>query len=134
MFCIDASVIISAKREIEPESARSKNFLDNIERGRHNVFFPEIIITEVAFGLFRATKDVDFTKTFITAMRKVPNFIFMPVDSRLTGTATEIICETGLRSADAMYVALAHEYHLTLVTLDREQLKKGGTIVPARLP
>lgn len=134
MFCIDASVIISAARGTEADSNRSIEFLNTIRQERQRVFLPEIAITEVASGLFRATKDAPFSKTFTDTLRAVPNFIYISVDRRLTDSAVSIICKTGLRSADALYVALAYEYNLTLVTLDREQLRKGKTIVPTRLP
>jgi len=134
MFCIDASVIISAARGGEVGSARSIAFLDTIRRERQRVFLPEIAITEVVSGLFRATKDAPFSKTFADTLRSVPNFICISVDRRLADRAVAVICKTGLRSADALYVALAHEYHLTLVTLDREQLSKGKMIVLTQLP
>lgn len=134
MFCIDASVIISAARDTEADSNRSVAFLNTIRQERQRVFLPEIAITEVASGLFRATKDAAFSKTFANTFRAVPNVICVSVDRRLTDSAIDIICKTGLRSADALYVALAYEYHLTLITLDREQLRKGKTIVSARLP
>lgn len=134
MFCIDASVIISAARGGEIDSNRSIAFLDTIHQERQRVFLPEIAITEIASGLFRATKDASFSKTFGGTLRAVPNFIWISVDQRLADRAVDIICKTGLRSADALYVALAYEYHLTLVTLDREQLRKGKIIVSTQLP
>mgnify|MGYP001585094757 CR=1 FL=1 len=134
MFCIDASVIISAARRGETDSDQSILFLDTIRKERQRVLLPEIAITEVTSGLFRATKDAPFSKMFADALRAVPNVICIAVDRRLTDSAVQIICRTGLRSADALYVALALAYHLTLVTLDREQLTKGKMIVPTRLP
>ncbi len=44
MFCIDASVIISAARGTEADSDRSIAFLDTIRKERQRVFLPEIAI------------------------------------------------------------------------------------------
>lgn len=128
MFCIDASVIISAAHGGEPYSERSKAFLDKVRSKRLKVFLPEIAIPEIASGLFRATKRADFSLEFISSLRLVPNFSFVPLDSRLANLAAEVAVKTYLRSADAIYVALALDYGLRLISLDREQISKGGKV------
>lgn len=134
MFCIDASVIISAARGGEPHSDRSKAFLDDVRRDQLKAFLPEIAIVEVASGLFRATKDAAFSTAFVQSLRAIPNFSFVVMDSRLTDRAVEVIGQTGLRSADALYVALAFDYGLTLITLDREQRTKSRSLISVREP
>ena len=129
MFCIDASVIISGARGGEPYSNRSREFLNGVREEQQRVFLPEIAVPEVASGLMRGTKDAIFTKSFIESLRALPNFVFVAIDSRLADRAAHIAISTELRSADAIYVALAAEYNLTLVSLDRDQLKKGKHIV-----
>ncbi len=134
MFCIDASVIISAARGGEHFSDRSKAFLDMIRRDRLKAFLPEIAIAEVASGLFRATHNASFSTAFAQSLRTIPNFSFVAMDSHLTDRAVEVIGHTGLRSADALYVALAFDYGLTLITLDREQMRKSRDIVSVKEP
>ncbi len=134
MFCVDASVIISAARGGEPFSDQSKEFLDAMRRDRLKAFLPEIAIAEVASGLLRATKNAPFSAAFAQSLRMIPNFSFVAIDSRLTDRAVEIIGRTGLRSADAFYVALAFDYGLTLITLDREQRTKSRDLISAREP
>lgn len=134
MLCIDASVIISAARGGEPSSDRSRTFLDTMRRDRLKAFLPEILITEVTSGLFRATKNAPFSVAFARSLRTIPNFSFVTMDSRLTDRAVEIIGQTGLRSADALYAALAFDYGLTLITLDREQLTKSRALISTKEP
>ena len=95
---------------------------------------PEIVISEVAAGLFRATKRADFAYGFARDLRSLPNFSFVAVDARLADLSAEIAVRTGLRSADAIYVALAYDYHLTLITLDREQLIKSRSLISVKEP
>lgn len=134
MFCIDASVIISAALERERYSERSKAFLDRVRREQFKVFLPEITISEVASGLMRATGQAQFVLEFVHSLRNIPNFTFVPVDSRIIDLAVEMIVKTGLRGADAIYVALAFEYHLTLITLDHDHLLKAGKVIQVQLP
>ena len=134
MFCIDASVIISAARESETDSEKSRAFLHRVQENGEKVFLPEIVISEVAAGLFRASKRADFSYGFARDLRGIPNFSFVAVDARLADLAAEIAVRTSLRSADAIYAALAYDYHLTLVTLDKDQLARARGIITARQP
>jgi predicted nucleic acid-binding protein len=61
MFCIDASVIISAASPKEPYFSQSKDFLAQIREKDLKVFLPEIIIPEITSGLFRAIGDSKIT-------------------------------------------------------------------------
>ncbi|MBI3335622.1 MAG: PIN domain-containing protein [Candidatus Portnoybacteria bacterium] len=105
-----------------------------IEEREERVFLPEIVIPEVASGLFRATKDGDFVSRYLRSLRSVPNFSFVAIDSHLADLAVWLITKTGLRGADAMYAALAFYYELILITLDKEQLEKAKKIIEVRLP
>ena len=134
MYCIDASVILSAIRPKELFSDKSQAFLNSLKKDELKVFCPEIIIPEIASGLFRATKNAQASYDFSLAMRDLPNFSFVAVDARLADLAVWIIAETGLRGADAIYVALAYDYQLELITLDKEQLQKGKKIIKTRMP
>jgi len=134
MFCLDASVILSAARGSEIHSERSRTLLEFIRKEEAKVFLPEIIIPEIASGLMRATKSAVFSDKFVTALRAIPNFTFVPVDSLISNLAVRVIRETALRSADAIYVALSWDYGLTLVTLDKEQFNKGKKLITVREP
>ncbi len=134
MFCIDASVIVSAANPKEPYFSQSKDFLAQIREKDLKVFLPEIIIPEITSGLFRAIGDSKIAYELALFFRNVPNFSFVTVDSRLANLASWVICKTNLKSADAIYVALAFDYNLELITLDKEQLEKSKKLVKVRRP
>lgn len=134
MFCVDASVMVSAARGGERHSAASAHFLSRVKAENLKVFLPELAVPEIASGLMRATKNAPFVRAFTGGVRNVPNFSFVALDSNLSNLAVTVIAETGLRGADAVYVALALDYGLTLITLDNEQLKKGQKLVAVRTP
>lgn len=134
MFCIDASVIICAASPKEPYFSKCKDFLTQIRERDVKVFLPEIIIPEITSGLFRATGDSIVAYELALSFRNVPNFSFVTVDRKLADLASWVICKTGLRGADAIYVALASDYNLELITLDKEQLEKSKKLVKVRKP
>lgn len=134
MFCVDASVFVSAARQQEVHSEKSERFFKKVVDEKSQIFLPEIVISEVASALMRATHDKESTNAFISALRNVPNFVFTPVDRNLADRSVEIILKTELRGADALYVALAVSYGIPLITLDKEQLSKGKKIAEVREP
>lgn len=134
MYCVDASVVVSAARGGEPDSERSRTFWHRIAAERTPAFLPELAIAEIGWGLFHTTKRTDFVREFVYSLRAVPNLVFIPVDNRLVNRALEVIIATNLKSADAIYTALAIEYGLTLVTIDRVQLIRSKKVVPVTLP
>lgn len=134
MYCLDASVIVSSQLEKEPLYRRSKTLLNLIKNKKIKVFLPEIAIPEISSGIFRGTSNKNFTLEFVNHLRNLPNFLFIPIDAKLSNLASVIITETGLRANDAIYIALAYEYNLELITLDKDQLEKGKNFVKIRFP
>jgi predicted nucleic acid-binding protein len=134
MFCIDASVIVSAANPKEPYFFQSRKFLLQLQKENSKVFLPEIIIPEITSGFLKAISDPETVYKLALSFRNVPNFSFIPVDKRIADLASWIICKTGLKGTDAIYVALALDYNLELITLDKDQLEKSKGIIKARKP
>lgn len=134
MYCLDASIIVNAQRPEEPYFSKSKAFLDLIKQKNLKAFLPEIAIPEITSALIRATKNPKTTYKFAMSLRQLSNFSFVPIDSHLANLAAWIISKTNLKSGDAIYVALAFDYNLELITLDKEQLGKGKKLVKVRRP
>lgn len=134
MYCIDASVIVNSQLEREPHHNQSKAFLIMVEEKNLRVFLPEIVIPEITSGILRATMDEDFAFQFVNNLRSISNFLFVPVDSKLANLASWIICKTGLKGADAIYIALAFNYNLELISLDNDQLEKGKKLIRVQRP
>lgn len=94
---------------------------------------PEHGLTEVASGIFRATKNSEKVYDAIQLMHR-SNISFVPIHTALINLAVDVIIKTGLKASDALYVALAKDYQLVLVTLDYELLEKGAKVVQTRKP
>lgn len=134
MYCIDASVIISAQLPHERHHTKSRDFLEQLAVKEMRIFLPEILIPEITSGLFRVTGKINFVSEYTASLRAIPNFSFVPIDSHLSNLASWIILKTGLKGADSLYTAVAFYFGLTLITLDRIQLRKSNIIVNARTP
>ena len=57
-----------------------------------------------------------------------------PISLPLAQRAAEIAADYRLRGCDAVYVAPAEQLGDELVTLDQEQLQRGGAVVTTRPP
>lgn len=134
MYCVDASVIISAQLPHERHYTRSRDFLEQLAIKEMRIFLPEILIPEITSGLFRVTGNRDFVSDYTASLRAIPNFSFIPIDSHLADLASWIILKTGLKGADSLYTAVAFYFGLTLITLDRAQLQKSNVIVNVKTP
>jgi len=134
MFCIDASVIISAANIKEPYFSQSKDFLTRIREKDLKVFLPEIIIPEITSGFLRAIDDSKVAYELALSFRDISNFFLVAIDSKLANLASWVVCKTNLKGADAIYIALAFDYNLELITLDKEQLEKGKKLIKVRRP
>jgi predicted nucleic acid-binding protein len=134
MYCLDASVIVNSQRPKEPYFSKSKAFLDLLKNKNLKAFLPEIAIPEITSAIFRATKNPRIAYEFTMALREVPNFSFVPIDNHLANLAAWIISKTGLKGSDSIYVALAFDYNLELITLDKEQLEKSKKFIRVKRP
>lgn len=132
--CLDASVLVSAAHGAEPFSFDSKRLLQRIQKEKVKVFLPELAVPEIVSAVMRGTRNKTLAEELAASLRLVPNFSFVSLDRTLADAAVRVITATGLKSADAVYVALALLYHVPLVTLDKEQLEKGRKLVPVQKP
>ena len=66
-------------------------------------------------------------------MNCVVNHI-MPIDRQLGQLAAQLAARLQLCGADAVYVALARQLGLPLVTWDNEQRTRAATIIPVQTP
>jgi predicted nucleic acid-binding protein len=58
----------------------------------------------------------------------------VPIDTVLIQAAVEVATDLQLRAGDAIYVALAHQLNIPLVSWDREQLQRAESLVSTYTP
>ncbi len=134
LLTIDSSVFVSAARATETGHQESRVFLDWARRARPRVFLPTLVLVETAAALSRTGSDADTARQYSLAVSQLPNTVLVALDEGLARQAAMLGAKHKLRGADAVYVTTASLFAAELVTLDREQLKRGARIVRTLTP
>jgi len=134
MYCIDASVIANSIIKEEEHHEYSVKLLLKIKNENIPVVVPEILIPEVASALSRGTQNSRLSLEFVMGLRKIPNFIFVPIDAEISDLAARFSAEGQLRASDAIYVSVASIFNVKLITLDVKQKEKANEFIKALTP
>ena len=70
----------------------------------------------------------------MTLLRALPHLSFVPLDDDLADEAAAIAADYALRGMDAIYVAVAHRFGCTLVSLDREVRQRAAPLITVQTP
>jgi predicted nucleic acid-binding protein len=93
MYCIDASVITNSIIEKEEHHEYSKKLMLKIKNENIPVVLPELVIPEVASALSIGTKNSELSLQFVNELRRIPNFIFIPIDAEISNLAAKLAAE-----------------------------------------
>lgn len=133
-YTLDASVVVSAVRNEEPGHAESRQLMDRLRESATPVIVPTLLLPEAAAALRRVTGDAALAERFVAALQRLPNVVWVAVDSVLARQAAELAGEHALRGSDAVYAAVARRFGSTLVTLDQQQLERSAGAIETRGP
>jgi len=98
------------------------------------VVVPALLLPEVAAALTRGDSDLELASRSVAWLRSAAFVTIAPLDEALAARAAEIAATCRLRVSDAVYVALAERLDQPLVTLDRQQLERGASVVVTQEP
>lgn len=97
-----------------------------------------LLMVELAGAVARLTGSPLEGYRAVRIFRRNPHVQFIALDGPRATTAVSMAADLRLRGADAIYIALAHELALPLVTWDAEQLSRGtrfaATFTPLTFP
>ena len=134
MPVVDASVCTAFFNGREVQHVSSRTWFREAKKGEELIVAPVILVAEVASALGRGLGDpalADYAVGILLARRWVELF---PVTQALATRAAKIAAEQKVRGCDAIYVALAQQLGMELVTLDGDQLDRGAAVVRTRTP
>ncbi|HSH79839.1 MAG TPA: type II toxin-antitoxin system VapC family toxin [Herpetosiphonaceae bacterium] len=138
MIVVDASVLVSAAWPSDVNHQISRAWLQSYVRSSETMTAPVLIFSEVGGALMRRTQRAGLTVRALQRIRLLPRFTPVPVDVVLGDDASDLAVALQLRGADAVYVALAAQLIVPLITWDQEQLVRGSqrvtTYEPAAQP
>ena len=134
LLTIDSSVFVSAARKAEMANADSTNFLAWVRDSRPRLFLPTLLMAEVAAALSRTGSAAGVAQQYALAIAQLPNTVLVALDEGLARQAAALGAQHRLRGADCVFLASAALFAAELVTLDREQLRRGSSIVQTLSP
>jgi predicted nucleic acid-binding protein len=134
MPVLDASVCVALFNPKEPGHEPSRRWFHEAGEGDEPVVAPVILLAEVASALGRGLGEEELAKEVVSLLRMKRLVELFPVTEFLSARAAEIAAEQRIRGCDSIYVALAKQLDMELVTLDGHQLERGAAVVMTRKP
>ncbi len=134
MPVIDASVFVALVHEGDRYHQQSLRWYESSLRAGVHLAAPSLLVVEVAAAIRRLTGSESLAERVISELVGAGDVEFFPLTSKRSATAARVAIETGVRGADAVYLGLARELGESLVTLDRQQLQRGASVVRVERP
>jgi predicted nucleic acid-binding protein len=134
MPVLDASVCVAIFHQADPGHPAAKAWLAAALLADEPIVAPVLLLAEVGGALARAALDDRIPMAVVELLRSRRLLELFPVDEKLAGRAAAFAATLRIRGADAIYVALADQLAIPLITWDRQQLERGGQVVTVRSP
>jgi predicted nucleic acid-binding protein len=134
MYTVDASVWVNAFDQREPGHLVSCQFLEVVRDQALPIIVPNLVLVEVAGAISRTRQTPVPAQTFAIALSRLPHVTMRALDEGCALHALTLAAQHGLRGADAVYAAVAHEVGSTLVTLDNEHLTRLVNLITVYTP
>lgn len=138
MPVVDASVCVALFKADEPGHEAARAWLTATLSAGEPVVSPAILLAEVAAALARGLAPTmggaAEVMRAVELLRRRTLVELFPVTEGLAARAAAVAAEHRLRGADAIYVALAGQLAMPLITFDRQQIERGAAAVEIRRP
>jgi predicted nucleic acid-binding protein len=131
---IDGSVWVAAFLARDTHHGDAAALLRRLVEEGITVATPLLALAEVAGAIARQTEDPELAEKISGFLHTQQWIQFVPLTDDLAIEAANTAARQRLRGADAVYVALAAQRALTLVTLDREMRERSKEIVVSATP
>ena len=127
---LDASVWVSRLVLQDEFHAAVKSWMKNQREAGVQFISPTLLLAEVGGAISRRTGDLALARQAIHQLENLPGLRLVEMDNELIHEAASLAAELALRGADSVYVAVASQLHLPLVTLDVDQRERAQEKVP----
>ncbi len=134
MVVMDASIWVSQLRPQDANHNASRLWMERYTAAGGLLVAPIFLLIEVAAAISRRTGEPTLAEKAIEDLNSLDAIQFVPLDSVLVQAAVNIAADLQLRAGDAIYVAVAQQSNLPLVSWDKEQLQRAGNILATYTP
>lgn len=131
---VDASVLVSQASNREVYHKESNDWVTRYLSNDGLIVEPALVLVEVAAALSRRTGQTLFAEEAARALRHSPTISVARLNDALIDEAVRLAANLRLRAGDAIYVALAHQLGLPLVSWDKEQLQRASSLIETYTP
>jgi predicted nucleic acid-binding protein len=118
---LDASVWVSRLISQDEFHASVKLWMEQQREAGVEFISPALLLAEVGGAISRRTGNPEFGELAIDQLGNLPGLRLVEMDNDLMHDAAHLAARLGLRGADSVYVAVACQLDLPLVTFDLDQ-------------
>jgi predicted nucleic acid-binding protein len=134
VIVVDASVFVSAALASDAHHRTSVAWLSRCLAQGEPLCAPMLLMVEMAGAIARLTGNPLEGYRAVRTFRRIPQMQFFAMDHQRGTVAVQMAAELRLRGADAIYIALARELAVPLVSWDSEQIVRGTRFVTTFTP
>jgi predicted nucleic acid-binding protein len=122
---LDASVWVSRLVPQDEFHETVKSWMDTQREAGVKFISPALLLAEVGGAISQRTGDPILGKRAISQLESLPGLQLVEMDNELAREAATLAAELGLRGADSVYVAVAAQLDIPLVTFDIDQRERA---------
>ena len=134
MIVVDATVWVSRLVRGDDYHNVTRRWLDAAAARNERIVAPALVLAEIAGAISRRTGNPALGARAAASFQQLSFLRLLRMDSRLAVTAARVAAELHLRGADAVYVAIALELGIPLLTWDAVQRERAGGVIDVRTP
>ncbi|MGH2562432.1 MAG: type II toxin-antitoxin system VapC family toxin [Thermomicrobiales bacterium] len=134
MIIVDASVWVSSIVVDDVNHAVSYAWAREWNLRGGEFAAPVLLLSEVAGSVARRHRLPGVGQRALITMLRDPTLNLVEIDRELAASAAQLSARLLLRGADAIYVALALQLNVALITWDNEQIRRASNLVDVRMP
>lgn len=133
---LDASVWISREIPTDSNHPTATAWINRHLQEAGYFTEPVWLLAEVAAAISRqiGPQDADIALALLARLRRRKVMRFLPMSSALMRDTVNIGANYGIRAGDAVYVALAKQLSIPLVSFDNDHLTKAASIITVIKP
>jgi predicted nucleic acid-binding protein len=124
MMVIDASVWVSFYVQQDINYAVTHAWLTKVLSAGVPIAAPILLLSEVGGAIARRLDRPEIGNRVVNQLLSIPSLRLVSIDHNLGINAGKIAAKYKLRGADAMYVTVAAEVNIPLVSWDKEHLNR----------
>ena len=134
MIVIDASVWMSFIVQQDVNYSATRPWLTKLLTTKAPMAAPILLLSEVGGAVSRRLGRADLGEKAINQLLSIPTLRLVNIDHALGIRASHIAANHRLRGADALYVAIAAQLNVPLVSWDNEHLNRVSGLITAYTP